>query len=154
MGRTNRCKNWTHTNWPEPWQSAWKVAVRTGDAFRAGGPATELSPRTVWNDEMAFGRYQQFLAGRGMWDGGSSVSLDKLRAFSNHLAETLAPYTVLALLKQVLAAERLMSPVANLAEANRAVERFANGVRPVRVSGDRWRRPRTIGPPPDRRSRR
>ncbi len=137
MARVNRNEMWRHSNWPEPWCSAWKAAIQTGDAFRPGGPATKLSPRSVWNDEMAFGRYYEFLSQHGLWDDGPCIDLDKLRAFAEHLAQTVSPYSVLANLSQVVAAVRLMDPKADLRDANRAIVRFASEVRPVRSVDDR-----------------
>lgn len=132
MGRVNRNRNWAHLNWPEPWCAAWKEATKKGDVFALGGAATKLSPRSVWNDEMAFGRYYEFLSLHGLWDASFIVALDKLRAFSDHLAETVSPYSVLANLSQVVAAVRLMRPEADLRDANSAIFRFAGSVRPVR----------------------
>jgi hypothetical protein len=141
MGRVNRHENWKHTTWPEPWCAAWKVAITKGDAFREGGPATKLAARSVWNDEMAFGRYQQFLSQYGLTDIGPAPSLDNLRAFANHLGATLAPYSVMAHLSQVIAAVRLMVPEADLHDANAAIQRFATTVKAVRSSKDRVRSP-------------
>ena len=134
MTRVNRQKNWTYANWPEPWHSAWNEANRVGDAFRPGGPATKLAVRTVKGNEMAFGRYYEFITNNGIQNDNSCISLDNLRMFADRLKPTIAPYSVLAQLSQVVAAVRLMKPNADLRDANSAIVRFANGVRPVRIS--------------------
>ena len=132
MARVNRHKNWLHSNWPDPWRSAWAVAVEKGDVFRAGGPATRLAPRSVWNNEMAFGRYFEFLTQNGMELIGPTPALDQLRAFALQLGETIAPSSVMANLSQVIAVIRLMYPKADLQDANSAIQRYATQVRPVR----------------------
>ena len=86
---------------------------------------------------MAFGRYQEFISRESLIDAGPVMALDKLRAFAIHLSQTLSPYSVLALLSQVVAAVRLMYPDADLREANAAISRFASQVRPVRSIEDR-----------------
>ncbi len=141
MKRNNRCRLWTHDNWPEPWCAAWKVAIEPGDAFKVGGPATKLSKRTVANDEMAFGRYREFLCKEGRTDSYPAPALDNLRAFTLHLSETIAPYSVLGYLKQVAAAVRLMVPSVDLHDMNMAIERFGSEVQPVRKSAKNVRNP-------------
>ena len=137
MRRANRHDNWKHTKWQQPYQSAWKAATKLGDAFNLGGPATKLSPRSLWNNEMAFGRYHEFMLQNGLLDGGSVVAIAKLRAFSIHLSQSVSPYSVLAHFSQVVAAVRLMYPDADLRDANAAISRFAGEVRPVRSIEDR-----------------
>jgi integrase len=132
MARVNRYKNWLYPNWPDPWHSAWVAAVAKGNLFRAGGPAERLAPRSVLNNEMAFGRYHEFLTRNGQELIGPTPCLDQLRAFALHLGETVAPYSVLANLSQLIAAIRLMYPKADLQDANTAAQRLASLVRPVR----------------------
>jgi len=137
MARVNRYRKWTHNNWPPPWRAKWRAAIREGDAFRPGGPATKLSARTVWNDETAFGRYLEFTSARGLSEQEGGLTLDYLRQFAQHLGQLVAPFTVLALLSQAIAAVRLMYPAADLGAPNRAIDRFASTVRPVRNVEDR-----------------
>jgi integrase len=137
MARVNRYRKWTHDNWPQPWRAKWRASIRKGDAFRPGGPATKLSERAVWNDETAFGRYLEFLSAHGLSEQAGGLTLDYLRQFSQHLGQSVAPFTVLALLSQVIAAVRLMYPAADLRAPNRAIARFASTVRAVRNVEDR-----------------
>ena len=144
MARVNRYQNWTHNKWPQQWRTKWRAAIREGDAFRQGGPATKLSGRTVWNDETAFGRYLEFLSARGLSEQVGGLTVDYLRPFALNLGKSVAPYTVLALLSQVVAAVRLMYPAADLRDPNRAIVRFASTVRPVRNVEDRLLDPRRL----------
>jgi hypothetical protein len=141
MARVNRYQKWTHNNWPQPWRTKWRAAIREGDAFRPGGPATKLSRRAIWNDETAFGRYHEFLSVRGLSEQTGGLTVDNLRQFAGHLARSVAPYTVLAVLSQVVAAVRLMYPAADLRAPNRALVRFKSTVRPVRNVQDRLLNP-------------
>ena len=132
MPRVNRHDNWTHHHWDQPYRSAWKVAITPGDAFREGRPANQLKPRTVWNNERAFGRYHEFKARTGRREDGLLPAIDNLRAFAEELNTTLAPYSVLAITTQLTGALRLMFPLADLRYLNKVAARMGMIAKPVR----------------------
>ncbi len=132
MPRANRHDNWAHDKWDEPYFSAWRVAIAPGDVFREGGPANKLNPRTVWNNERAFGRYREFLYRTGRRDDDVLPDVDNLRAFDAELAENLAPYSRLAILTQLTGALRLMFPDADLRYLNKVAARMAMTAVPAR----------------------
>lgn len=133
MHRVNRHNNWTHHNWDERYKPAWEIAIEPGDTFRAGGPANKLRPRTVWNNEHAFGRYQEFLKRTGRRDAVLLPDIDNLRAFNEELkTQQLADYSRLAILKQVTGALRLMFPDADLHYLNQVAVRMESVAKPVR----------------------
>ncbi len=137
MPRVNRHDSWSHHHWVEPYRSAWKVAIAIGDAFRPGGPANLLAPRTVWNNERAFGRYSEFKRRTGRSDDGLLPDIDNLRAFDLELSATLAAYSRLALLTQLTGALRLMFPSADLGYLNKVAARKARIATPARSVEDK-----------------
>ncbi|MFY0611012.1 MAG: tyrosine-type recombinase/integrase [Hyphomicrobiaceae bacterium] len=140
----NRHDNWTHENWPEPFQSSWTSATAPSGIFWKGGPASRLKPRTVWNNERAFGRYQEFLRRTGRRDQGLLPEISNLRAFENELAKDLAPYSRLSIITQITGALRLMFPDADLKYLNIIARRLETVARPVRPVTSRLVDPVTL----------
>lgn len=133
MPRINRHDNWTYDNWDERYKSLWEIAIEPGDAFRVGGPANRLKPRTVWNNERAFGRYQEFLKRTGRRDEGLLPHIDNLRSFNQELmAQNLADYSRLAIFTQLTGALRLMLPDADLQYLAKVAVRLASVAKTVR----------------------
>jgi hypothetical protein len=137
MPRVNRHAKWTHENWPEPYRSAWATSIIPGDVYRRGGRASLLAPRTCWNNERAYGRYREFLATHQYQDKGQLPDIENLRLFGHHLAETLAPYSVIAILTQLTGALRAMYPTADLHYLNVIADRLRRDVRAVRPVDER-----------------
>lgn len=137
MPRVNRHDKWTHQHWDEPYRSAWKVAIAPGNIFQEGGPANRLAPRTVWNNERAFGRYQDFNKRKGRCDRDVLPEIDNLRDFAAELGETLAPYSVWAIITQLTGALRLMIPSADLHYLTTVGARMTKGIKPVRAIDQR-----------------
>jgi hypothetical protein len=124
MDRVEQPNSWQHQFWPEPWRSAWKLAVENGDTSRDPSCTTKLRPQTCLKLEMIFGRYQTYLAQNDLCDVGPSISPENLRAFGGNLIHSYRPSTAVAHAAMVIAAVRFMNPGSDVRDA-RAFIRFA-----------------------------
>lgn len=137
MARIQRYQTWTADNWPANWKRLWHAASRKGDVFTADGRAHSRVPRARTNAEWAFGRYYRFLAERGSWSDETFLDLGNLRDYAEHLGSTVAPLTVVSLLKDMLAAVRIMRPDLDRDNAWKAVQRLEVTASPTRDVSDR-----------------
>lgn len=124
---SNSAGRWSHVTWPEPDRLAWIAANRPGDDFEAPGPGARWTAGSRRNVEVAYGRYIAWLADNSTAEievVQDPLDLQRLKRFSDHLAETMAPITVWSTLQALARALAVMAPAADRSGLHKVLGRL------------------------------
>ena len=89
-------------DWPLCDQQAWAIAIANGDLLDGRGPAAHWAPQTKLTNIQNYGRWLGWLKWSGRLESSetsaSRVTMLNVRAYNQHLAVLVVPYSRLSLL--------------------------------------------------------
>lgn len=123
-------------DWPERDRIAWETAIGDGGYLDEGGLAAHWRPETCRATTDAYGRFLTFLDSRGWLDRDAGptdrLTIVRLRAYLDELAEQVAPVTVCGRIRGLAEALRVMAPEATFPYLALARNRLKVRARPTR----------------------